>query len=109
MTNKLTTARIPAGTVAATLLAALAVRIAAPATADASEYTSYLQHHAPNLMRRYSNQALLKEGQKVCNAVVQGADENGAVHMVQRDLPGATEADADQIWRAAGAHLCLDS
>jgi hypothetical protein len=87
----------------------LAVGVAAPASADAGEYTSYLKQHASALATRYSDQALLKEGQKVCNAVAQGADEDDVADMAQRDLPGATESDGYQIWHAAGAYLCLGS
>ncbi len=86
----------------------LAVAVAAPASADASEYTSYLRQHASALANRYGDQTLLKEGRKVCNAVVQGASGGDVADMVQRDLPGATESDGEQIYYAAGAYLCLE-
>ena len=103
---------IPTVTVAPGVL--LAGAVAAPASADATEYTShrqdhsYWRQHASALANRYGDQTLLKEGRKVCNAVVQGASGGDVADMVQRDLPGATESDGEQIYYAAGAYLCLE-
>jgi hypothetical protein len=94
---------------AITSAALLAVVLVAPASADVSEYTSYLRNHTSALATKYGDQALVKEGRKVCDAVVQGADEDDVAEMVRRDLPGATQSDGYQIYQAAGSYLCLDS
>lgn len=89
--------------------AVLAVAGAAAANADPNAYSAYLRQHASALARKYGDQALLKEGRKVCNVVVLGASPDDVAAMVQRDLPGATDSDGDQIYSAAGDYLCLDS
>ncbi len=89
--------------VALAAAAGISVAVAAPASADESEYLNGLQDNT-NLVDTYSNQQLLGEGYKVCNAVSGGAKEIEAVEMVERDLSVAPH-EAIAIYTAATGML----
>jgi hypothetical protein len=89
--------------IVAAAAASISVAVAAPASADDSEYLNALQGDT-YLVDTYSNQELLSEGYKVCNAVSHGAREIDAVEMVERDLSVSSHA-AIAIYSAATVML----
>lgn len=89
--------------IVAAAAASISVVVAAPASADESEYLNVLQSDT-YLVTTFSDQELLREGYNVCNAVSHGAREIDAVEMVERDLAVSSHA-AIAIYSAATVML----
>ena len=85
--------------VAVVAAASISIAVAAPASADDSAYLNSLQDDT-YLVSTYSNQELLNEGRKVCDAVSSGGQEIDAIEMVERDL-SVSHAAARDIYTAA--------
>jgi hypothetical protein len=84
-------------------MAGISVAVAAPASADDSGYLSSLQNDT-YLVSTYSNQELLNEGHKVCDAVSRGGQEIDAIEMVEHDL-SVLHGAARNIYSAATDNL----
>jgi hypothetical protein len=84
-------------------MAGISVAVAAPASADDSDYLNSLQNDT-YLVSTYSTQALLNEGHKVCEAVSGGGQEIDAIEMVEHDL-SVLHGAARDIYSAATDNL----
>jgi uncharacterized membrane protein len=89
--------------VAVVAAAGVSVAVAAPASADDSAYLSALQNDT-YLVSTYSDQELLNEGHKVCDAVSSGGQELDAIEMVEHDL-SVSHAAAIDVYNAATVTL----
>jgi hypothetical protein len=89
---------------AAVATGGIAVWVAAPARADDSDYMDYLKHYDAYLVNEYTNQQLLGEGHKVCEAVSGGATDDAAMDMVKGDL-GVSDDTALDVYHAATVEL----
>jgi hypothetical protein len=89
---------------AAVATGSITIWVAVPARADDSDYLDYLKHYDAYLASQYTNQQLLAEGHKVCDAVSGGATDDAALDMVKSDLSVSDDAALD-VYHAATVEL----
>jgi hypothetical protein len=89
---------------AAVATGSIAMWVAAPARANERDYLDYLEKNNAYLVSQYTNQQLLAEGHKVCDAVSGGATDDTAVDIVKGDL-SVSDGDALDVYHAATVEL----
>jgi hypothetical protein len=89
---------------AALATASITVWVAAPARADDRDYLDYLKKNDAYLAGQYTNEQLLTEGHKLCDAVSGGATDDAAMDMVKRDLQVDDDTALD-VYHAATVEL----
>jgi hypothetical protein len=89
---------------AAVATGSITMWVAAPARANESDYLAYLEKNNAYLVSQYTNQQLLAEGHKVCDAISGGATDDAAIDMVKGDL-SVSDDDALDVYHAATVEL----
>jgi tryptophanase len=89
---------------AAVATGSITMWVAAPARANDNDYFDYLKKTNAYLFSQYTNQQLLAEGHKVCDAIAGGATDDAAADMVKGDLSVSDDAALD-VYHAATVEM----